>query len=365
MSESITQLAWASSIKRQSAYATPNPLGDITFSAPFEGADFGDLVPNMSDNAAMLGKGHEFATRNEMLSWDVTFRRSFAATTKVLGWAMAFHCGTDSVTGPTNGAYTHIFEYQDPVGAGYYGSGRQQPVVTIMERVSSTLVRQFPSMCVQAVEITGTLGDFVKLAVELRGSGKKSNYAPSAYTFPDSTSDALGGELAAGLMRFGSITFTSGPSGVLTDQSCTLRSFRFRSEMQYDETGGYCPGSGYQTTGDATSGAIRNKLEFLRRAVVLEFVVTAQPTADSLFTRLDGAISSGVLINCQGALIGGSSYHRMMISVPNMKYKAIPIGADGDLITYSVQAVVFYDSLMANPFEVTVVNTTAAYLASS
>lgn len=352
--ESIVGLTWAYSNKRQSAYATPNPQGDIDQSHPFEGADFGEHTPNMSDNAAFLGKGHEFATRNEIISWDTRFRRSFTATTKILGWAFAFHMGKDTPTNPGGSAYQHAFEYMDPItGAGYYGSPRQQPVTTIIERVTSGLVRRFPSCVVSAVEVTGALNDWAKVAVELIGSGFKDTVA-SGYSFPASTEGAL--------LRFSSLTFTH-PSGV--DISCDARSFRFRSEYQYDETGGYCPGSGYLTPGDPTSGAVRNKLEFTRRAVLLEFVVTASSTNHTYFTRLEANTDVYTKLVLEGALITGVIYHTLTIEIPHMKYRAIPIAADGDIITYAVQGVIFYDVEFANPLKVTVINDTAAYLASS
>lgn len=365
MAESVVQLQWAYSNRRQSAYATPNPDVDIDQSHPFEGADIGDHVPNMSDNAAMFGKGHEFATRNEILSWDVRFRRSFQATTKILGWAFAFHCGKVTTTnlGGSPVAYSHVFEYQDPVGAGYYGSGRQQPVTTIVERVTSGLARKFPSMQVMAVEVTGTLNDWVRLAVEMIGSGKKieaSGFASSP-GYPDSTNAATGGEGA--LLRNASLLFQHGPSGSLADISCDIRSFRFRSEYSYFEADGYCPGSGYQTTGDPHSGQVRGKLEFGRRAVLLEFVANA--SVGTFHTRLEASTLLSLLMTITGDTISGGNTHALIINTPQLKYRAIAIGTDGDQITFAVSTVVFYDQGLANPWEVTVRNTTAAYLVSS
>lgn len=361
MAESIVQIQWAYSNKRQAAYATRNPDVDIDQSHPFEGADIADHVPNMSDNAALLGKGHEFATRNEILSWDVRFRRSFQGTSKILGWAFAFHCGKVTTTnlGGAPAAYRHVFEYQDPLGAGYYGSGRQQPVVTIVERVTTAMTRRFPSCQVMAVEVTGQLNDWIRIALDMIGSGKKED--ASGFVFPDSTNAATGGEGA--LLRNAGLLFQHGPSGALADLSCSVRSFRFRSEMSYFETDGYCPGSGYQVSGDPTSGQIRNKLEFGRRAVMLEFVVNASDT--SFHTRLEASTLLSAVLTTTGAVISGANAHSWSVNVPQLKYKSVPIGTDGDQVIYTVTAVVFYDAGLANPFEITVVNTTPTYLVSS
>jgi hypothetical protein len=322
-------------------------------------------MPTMSDNAAMFGKGHEFATRNEILSWDVRFRRAFQATTKILGWAWAFHCGVCNTTSNGGGAFTHVYEYQDPItGTGYYGSPRQQPVVTIVEQVTSGITRRFPSCVVAAVEITGALNDWVRMSMDLIGSGKKDNPAPTTYSFvfPDSTVPAAGGE--GTLLRNASLTFELGPTGTYSDRSCEVQSYRFRSEYSYFEAEGYCPGSGYQISGDPSSGQIRNALEFNRRAVIFEFVMKAM-SGDDLHQRLERSTRMSARLTIVGDTISGAFAHRMIISIPSVKFRAVPIGVDGDKIIFTVQTVVMWDSSLVNPFEITVGNTTAAYLTSS
>lgn len=354
--ESAVQLRWAYPNKRQSAYATPNPDADINQSHPFEGADIADHVPNMSDNAAMFGKGHEFATRNEILSWDVRFRRTFHATTKILGWAFAFHTGkiTTTALGGSPAAYQHVFEYQDPLGAGYYGSGRQQPCATIVEQSTSGLTRRFPSIQVMAVEVTGANNDWIRVAMELIGSGKKTD--ASGFSFPESVEGTL--------LRNASLLFEHGPSGSLSDMSCDIKSWRFRSELSYFEEDGYCPGSGYQTPGDPSSGQVRSKLEFNRRAVLFEFVARASASSP-LHARLEAGTELYALLTVEGSNISGANDHALVIRMPRMKYRAVPIQVDGDQIVFAVSAIVFYDTDLANPFEVEVVNDIASYLVSS
>jgi hypothetical protein len=364
MAQSVVGIAWAYPLKRQSAYATATPNVDITQSHPFTGADFGEHTPNVSNNAEHYGKGHEFATRNEILSWDSMFRRQFHATTKIVGWGGAFHLGDVTSSSLGGGAYNHLMEYQDPNGAGYYGSGRQQPVFTIMERTTSALVRRFPSMQIKAFELTGQLNDWAILTLEMQGSGMMSRIVPSSYTFPDSTDEAFGGE-GSGLLRNASLLFEAGVSGSLQDVSCDVRSYRFRSEYQYFEAEGYCPGSGYLTSGDPTSGQIRNKLEFSRRAVMLEMQLQAG-TSNTIFEWLE----QNTLLSAQFTLNGGEIAssgidHEVLVVVPRLRYATIPISADGDLITFAVATSVFYDQTEANPFSLRVRNSTAGYLASS
>lgn len=353
MAESNVILQWAHPIKRQSSYATPNPDADIIYSEPFTAADFGEHIPNMSDNAAMFGKGHEFATRNDILSWDSRFRRAFQASTRSVGWAMAFHLGKVTTTnlGGSPAAYQHVMEYQDPLGAGYYGSGRQQPVQTIIEQSHAGLLRRFPSMAVRAVELTGALNNWAMLGVELQGSGKMAT--SPAFTFPTSVEGSL--------LRTGTLNFLADA----VDISCDVRSFRFRSEYAYFENEGYCPGSGYNISGDPTSGQIRNKLEMARRAVVLEFQVAATATSASYLNTMANRGEVDAILTLTGDLISGSNYHKVIINIPRFQYRQVPIAADGDLTVYNLSAVILYDDGLANPFEVTVINNIPAYLAAS
>jgi len=356
MAESTVQLQWAFPIKRQSSYETANPDGDITQSHPMTAADFGEHTPNMSDNSAMFGKGHEFATRNAILSWDTRFRRSFQATTHMTAWAWAFHTGklTSTVLGGSPAAYQHVMEYQDPIGVGYYGSGRQQPVMTVIEQTHAGYIRRFPSMLVRAVEMSGSLNDWVMLMAELQGSGKMAD--TPVFTFPTATEGAL--------LRFGSLQLTDSVEG---DISCDIRSFRIRSEFAYFENEGYCPGSGYNVSGDPTSGQIRNKLEFSRRAIIYEFQVVASPDTVYHIERLEDQDTVGAVLVLTGDLISGGNYHAVTINITQFNYRAAPIAADGDLVVYNIMAMVFWDPTpgLANPFEITVVNQNYGYLVSS
>jgi hypothetical protein len=357
--QSIVGLQWAFPVKRQSAYATANPELDIVETHPFEGADIIEHNPNMSENSAQLGRGHEFATRLDIMTWDTMMRRSFTATSKIVGWAMAFHLGklTSTNLGGSPSAYQHVMEYQDHNGAGYYSSGRQQPVFTVVEQVTSGYIRKFPSMQIKAVEMTAQLGDWLRLTVEAQGSGMKTTL--SGFSFPDQ-SVAEGERL-----RFAGLTFNhQAVGGGTTDISCDVRSFRFRSEYQYFENDGYCPGSGYLTSADANSGQIRNKLEFGRRACLLEFTVRAD-ASDDLFDRLEGRTEMEAELIFTGGVISGANAHKVTLDLPRIRYRAVPIGTDGDLIVYNVQGLLLYDGTMLNPFEVTVVNVTPAMLVSS
>jgi hypothetical protein len=169
------------------------------------------------------------------------------------------------------------------------------------------------------------------------------------------------------LLRNASLLFEHGTyGGAQADESCNIRSFRFRSEMAYFDTDGYCPGSGYLTSGDPHSGQIRNKLEFARRAVVFEFVVKAPSTSNVMFTRLEAATKMAATLTVTGDQIASTGYyHSLVIAIPQLNYRTVPIGADGDQVIYSVSTIVFYDQAEANPWKVTVQNQFAAYLASS
>ena len=183
----------------------------------------------------------------------------------------------------------------------------------------------------------------------------------TAFVFPTGE-DADEGER----LRNTAMLFEVGPVGERcpAENSCDIRSWRFRSEYSLAEEDGYCPGSGYLVPGNPLSGQIRNKLEFLRRAVLLEWVVRASAD-NTIFTQLEGLVDLSATITLEGPAIAGAASHRVIINVPQLNYRAIPIGVDGDLITYSLTTVIKYDDTLMNPFEVIVVNEEPAYLVAS
>ena len=100
--------------------------------------------------------------------------------------------------------------------------------------------------------------------------------------------------------------------------------------------------------------------------MVLEFVVQAPNTNNQIFVDLETATEVDVNLLVEGDEIASSGFfHSLEIDFPQLNYRAIPIGADGDLITYSIQAVIFYDQGIGNPFTLVVQNEFATYLASS
>lgn len=352
--QSMIGVQWAYPKKRQSAYGTANPAADITETHPFEGADIIAHDPVMSDNAQQFGRGHEFATRLDIMSWNSAMKRTFTATTRILGHMLAFHLGSLTTTGlgGSPSAYQHDMEYQDPLGTGYYGSGRQLPVFSVVELVTSGYIRKFRDMQVKSVELTGKLNDWLMLTVECQGSGHKESL--TGFTFPDMTTSE------GDRLRLSQCVFTHEGA----DDSCALRSFRFRSEYQFFELDGYCPGSGYLTSADPGSGQIRNKLEFGRRAVVFEFVLRADDS-ETLFDRIEQRTEIDAALVFTGSTISGSNKHKLTVTIPKMRYRAVPISTDGDLIVYQVQGVVFMDATLGNPFSVQIVSNETGYLVAS
>ena len=94
---------------------------------------------------------------------------------------------------------------------------------------------------------------------------------------------------------------------------------------------------------------------------MLEFVVNAAHDS-ALHAALEASTPMEAVLEIEGATISGANSHKLTITVPKYKYRAAPIGADGDIMTYQVSTVIFYDATLANPFEVEVVNQTAEYL---
>ncbi len=85
-----------------------------------------------------------------------------------------------------------------------------------------------------------------------------------------------------------------------------------------------------------------------------------------IFDRHEQSITLSANLTVTGEQIASSGfYHLMTINIPQLRYRSVAIGADGDQIIYSVTTMVMYDDVEVNPFTLRVQNQFSAYLVSS
>ena len=99
-----------------------------------------------------------------------------------------------------------------------------------------------------------------KITVEFQGCGKLTE--PSAIIMPAATVEKL--------LPSASLTPTINGVDYVTSKNIVSLETSWKNNIRMDA--GFYPGSGFQTSGDATTGAIRGRLEFGNRAGALKFV---------------------------------------------------------------------------------------------
>lgn len=111
-----------------------------------------------------------------------------------------------------------------------------------------------------------------KITVEFVGAGEATE--PSGITMPAATLEKL--------LPSASLAPTVNGVNYVSNKNIVSLETSWKNSVRLD--GGFFPGSGFQTPGDATSGAIRGRLEFANRQGLLKFVARFEngPTKESV-----------------------------------------------------------------------------------
>jgi hypothetical protein len=109
-----------------------------------------------------------------------------------------------------------------------------------------------------------------KINIEFVGSGKLTE--PSGITLPAATLEKL--------LPSASLAITINGTDYVTNKNIISLEFGGKNNIRLDDS--FYPGSGFQAAGDATSGAIRGRLEFGNREFTLKFLARFQNGSDEL-----------------------------------------------------------------------------------
>lgn len=215
---------------------------------------------NTENDAAELGKGHEFATQVFKTSWDVAGQIEKYLSAEFAAWAMAFGLGKVVKTGSTPN-FIYTCTPLDPVT-----DGIELPSFSFVEQIrpgaSDVLDRMAVGCVVEGWTLTVGSGPGranSKLVVDIVGSGKQTE--PSGITLPAATAEKL--------LPSSSLTATINDVDYVTSKNIVSLEASWKNNHRLDA--GFYPGSGFQDTGDAASGAIRGRLEVGDRELALKF----------------------------------------------------------------------------------------------
>jgi len=326
MPANIREMLIAFSKNKQADIATANTAAGMWRLNKLN-TSFGGPKLNTENDAAELGKGHEFATQVFLTSWDVQGQLEKFCSAEFAAWVMAFGLGKVVKTGTTpNWIYTCT--PLDPVT-----DGIELPYFSLVEQMrpgaSSVVDRMAVGCAIQ--DWTLSIGSGPgransKLVANYVGSGK--HVEPSLITIPAATTEKL-------LPSSGLACTINGVNYVTAKNIVSLEA-SWKNNLRLDS--GFYPGSGFQDTGEGDSGAIRGRLEVGDRELGLQF--TARFDHDSTeLTKLKD--------QTEGTAVIGLTYdtnNNLTLTYQRLRFSVVELGDTEGLVTVQVTCAPLYHS---------------------
>jgi len=328
----------------QAALLTASAAGDL-ISFKKLNASLADPALSTEDDTDELGKGHEFAEDSFVTSWDVSGQLDKYLTSEAAGILLAYALGkSESAAGAGSGSFVHTMGFSDPIT-----DEIDMVPFTVVEQINrsggSPVDRSLIGCVVEDVTISLTSGPTraaSKIVANIIGTGKFTT--PSGITMPAITAEH----------RLPSAGMTLTVNGVDYVGTKTIESVEISIKNNVRTDSGHYPGSGFQTTGDGGSGSIRGRMEHGKRAVTLRFV--ARIKADSAeLTKLKAQTEGTAALTVVGPLIAGSTYHKLEINFPRIRFASVRQENADNVQTVAVDCTVLYDAT-DGPIEVLVTN---------
>jgi hypothetical protein len=250
---------------------------------------------NTENDAEEFGKGHEFAVQSFQTSWDVNGTLEKYLSAEIAAWAMAFGLGkvVKSGTAPN-------FTYTATPLIPSAGDEAELPYFSFVEQIRPGAGVVLDRMAIGCVVEGWTISigsgpgrANSKITVEFVGSGKFAE--PSSIVLPGATLEKL--------LPSASLTLSINGVNYVTNKNIVSLETAWKNNVRTD--GGFYPGSGFQTPGDATSGAIRGRLEFGNRQGSLKFVARFENGSSELTklrSQTSGTASIGLSYDANNSL---------------------------------------------------------------
>lgn len=312
---------------KQTDIATANPVASVwalrKLNASLMSAKF-----NREDDAQEYGKGHEWATDTYAVSWDVSGTLEKYLSAEFAAWVMAFSLGKVVKSG-TGANFTYTCTPLNPNA----GDPTELPYFSFIEQIRTTasvIDRMAVGNALESWNLAFASGPgrvSSKLTAQFSGSGKLTE--PSGIVIPAVTPEKW--------LPSASLLFSANSVDYVTSKNIVSGSVDFKNNL--DVAGGFYPGSGFQTTGDATSGAIRGRLEYGDRAVGLSFVARFL-NGSTEWT----ALKSGAKFTDASLTLQYDVNNSLILSWPQMTYKAAEIGNTNGRVTVEVTAEPLYNA---------------------
>jgi hypothetical protein len=283
---------------------------------------------NTENDAEEYGKGHEFPTQTFKTSWDVSGTLEKYLSAEIAAWAMAFGLGKVVKSGTTPN-FTYTCTPLLPAN----GDAAELPYFSFIEQIRPgagvVLDRMAVGCAVEGWTITIGSGPGranSKITVEFVGSGKLTE--PSAITLPAATLEKL--------LPSASLALSINGTDYVTNKNIVSLETSWKNNIRLDA--GFFPGSGFQATGDATTGAIRGRLEFGNRQGTLKFTARFDNTSTEL-TKLKAQTTGTATIT-----LTFDANNSLAITWEKVAFATAEVGETDQVVTVAVEATPLYDA---------------------
>ncbi|MCC6366849.1 MAG: hypothetical protein IT165_25285 [Bryobacterales bacterium] len=280
-------------------------------------------------DAEEYGKGHEFPTATFKTAWDVNGALEKYLSAEMAAWAMAFGLGKVVKSG-TNPNFTYTCSPLFPAN----GDAAELPYFSFLEQIRPgagvVLDRQAVGCAIESWQIaigSGPGRANSKLTVEFVGSGKVIDSA-TGITVPAATAEKL--------LPAASLALTINGVNYVSSKNIVSLETGWKNNIRMDA--GFFPGSGFQSAGDGSSGAIRGRLEFGNRQGNLKFVARFDNSSTE-YTKLKNQTTGTAVIT-----VTFDANNSLEITWQKMAFSVVDLGETDQILTVSVDCTPLYDA---------------------
>ena len=322
----IRETKIAFGFKPQTTVQTPNLLTEL-WSLTKTNPSMSVVAPVTENDAMDIGKGDEFPANLFPSHIDTSVALEKFVSSEYMAWLFCFTTGK-ATKAATAGA-----------GGFIYTVTPSDPTVTCLNLPAFSWAEQIRTPAASAVVDRALIGMVVndwtltmesgpgrancRVSTNLVGTGKivaPASLAPTTYSpFPAVTAEHF--------LNAASATITINGIDYIAAQSFISMNFSWNNNVRLD-TGLY-PGSG--TYGTPPYG-IRGRMEFGNRECSLTFVARACPGSPE-FANLMSLTEAATTITLKGALIAGTDFHGLTISLPRTVISAVVNGEADGIVT--------------------------------
>jgi hypothetical protein len=280
------------------------------------------------NDAAEYGKGHEFPTATFKTAWDVGVALEKYLSAEIGAWAVCFALGKVVKSGA--GPFVYTCTPLIPSA----GDAAELPYLSYVEQIRPgagvVVDRLAVGMAIESFQITVGSGPGranSKISVELAGSGKVIDTA---------TGIAMPAATAEKLLPSASLTLSINGIDYVTSKNIVSLDTGWKNNIRMDA--GFFPGSGFQTAGDGSTGAIRGRLEFGNRVGNLKFVARFQNGSDE-YTKLKAQTSGTAVVT-----LAFDVSNSLQLTWQKITYSVVEIAETDQILNVAVECLPMYDS---------------------